>query len=211
MHHPVVKSTLNAFLYIRGAISKQMKKLLSAFYILSFFGAATAQDTLSVMYYNLLRFPNANITAHEDTLRKVIQHVQPDVLAACEIVWEYGADTLLNQSLNVNGISHYQRATYYANTSGTSNTENMIFYNTQKLSLKSQSIIETDTRDINEYTLFYNSPDLATTGDTIFLDFYVAHLKAGSTASDSSRRKLAIDSLRKKIDANPSALSLIHI
>ena len=145
----------------------------------------SAQDTLRVMSYNLLDFP-AQVSSRADTLKKIIDHVVPDIFMVCELTSQTGANLILNNALNTNGRSGYQQAVF---TNGP-DTDNLLFYNTTKLGLKSQHNIVTVLRDINEYVLYYKSADIATTNDTTFFYCYIAHLKA-STGNETQRQQEA--------------------
>ncbi|MFP5471590.1 MAG: T9SS type A sorting domain-containing protein [Bacteroidia bacterium] len=170
-------------------------------------------DTLVVMSYNLLNFPNGRddcgtnitITNRVDTLKKIIQYVKPDILMVCELQDQAGADLILNNALNVDGITYYQRATFVPNQS-TSFTElnNLFFYNSTKVTLKRQDEILTGTRDVGEYIVYGKDPNLSTTNDTTFIDFYTTHLKAGNTSTDISDRASECNDVRTHIDAKPS-------
>ncbi|NTW26533.1 MAG: T9SS type A sorting domain-containing protein, partial [Lentimicrobium sp.] len=61
------------------------------------------------------------------------------------------------------------------------------FYNSNKLELKSYEVVQSTTRDIDLFTLYYKSSAL-TQGDTIFIHCLVAHLKAGNTGADATTR-----------------------
>jgi len=149
--------------------------LLILVLILSTFTSIIAQvDYLKVMYYNTLNYPDAGDPNREDNFRTVNSYVQADIILINELTSYAGAVTLLNDALNVYGTTHYQKANY---TNGP-DTDNMLFYNSEKLALHSQWYIPTSLRHINEYVLYYKSDDLAAGGDTIFFYFYSAHLKA---------------------------------
>jgi PKD repeat protein len=130
-------------------------------------------DTLRVMTYNTLDFPMSS-TGREVHFRTINQYLNVDIIVVNELSNSNGADILLNQALNEYGITYYNKANFVYG----SNLNNLLYYNSEKLSLYSQFEIQTNLRDINEYVLYYKSDDLATTNDTIFLYFYVAHLKA---------------------------------
>ena len=106
-----------------------------------------------------------------------MQHVLPDMFLVNELDNQFGATLILNNALNQNGITHYQQALFVDGP----DTDNMLFYNSNKLGLISQNEIQTALRDINEYVLYYKAPDLSTTLDTAFFYMYSCHLKAGST------------------------------
>lgn len=144
---------------------------------------STAQltDTLKVMSYNLLNFPAVSPN-RIDTLEGILSYVKPDILMVCELTSAAGGDDILFNALNVGGETSYAMA----NFSDGPDTENMVYYNSDKLGLKEQNVITTDLRDINEYVLYYKSTDLATTTDTTFFYVYVCHLKA-STGFEAER------------------------
>lgn len=143
------------------------------------------QDSLRVMYYNLLNFPSANLN-RIDTLVNIIDYAQPDVFVVCELEDAAGANTLLNEVLNVNGTNSWQGANFVDGGF----TSNMLFYNSNKLGLISQDEIGTVLRDINTYVLYYKAPNLSAQTDTIYLNFFACHLKAGS--SDYQQRNTEI-------------------
>ena len=164
-------------------------------------GTLTAQDTIQVMFYNLLNFPSSGAVNRQDTMARIFSHVPPDLLLVCELESAAGADAVLN-SLNGLGIGPYQRAAYVSNQSGTNNLQNMCYWRSDKLSLLSQDEIITDLRDINEYRMLQVD---ATTGDSIIFDAYATHLKAGTGSTNEDRRALAIDALTAHLVAQPGA------
>ncbi len=155
-----------------------------------------AQDTVKVMQYNLLNYGNTtsycttdnnNVDDKNGYIQKIIGFVLPDILAVEEIHGTTSViDGLLDNVLNQDGRTYYQRAhiTNYSN----SDIVNMLYYDARKFTLYWEHAISTSLRDINIYTLYYNSPDLSTQHDTVFINFMVAHLKAGSSSSDKDKR-----------------------
>lgn len=142
---------------------------------------AQLTDTLKVMSYNLLNFPNVN-PDRIDTLKGILTYAKPDILMVCELTSAAGGDDILFNALNVGGETAYDMAIF----SDGPDTDNMVYFNSNKLGLKEQHVISTALRDINEYVLYYKSTDLATTTDTTFFYVYVCHLKA-STGFEAER------------------------
>ena len=148
----------------------------------------SAQDTLIMMHYNLLNYGNdfggcdqsTNYLGDKDEyLKTILPYINPDILTVNEIdCSSTTADRLLDNTLNINGITHFQRAeqTCYS----TPWIGNMLYFNSIKLSLHSQDVVTTNIRDINIYKLYYNSSDLSITNDTAFIICICTHLKAGS-------------------------------
>lgn len=151
--------------------------------------ALRAQDTLTVMQYNLLQYGNyqgyggcsesTNNTQHKDEcIRTLLNYVRPDILTVCE----FGAtrqlqDDFLKHNLNINGVT-YWKSDNIVNYSG-SNLINHIFYNSQKMELKKHVALRTSPRDTDVYEMYLKTPNLIA-GDTVKLVCVVAHPKAGT-------------------------------
>ena len=168
-------------------------------------------DTVSIMSYNLLNFPdgssicgsNTAVPNRFDTLRKIVGYAQPDIFVACEIQNQKGADSILNRSLNVFGATNYSAANFHNNTNSVQGLHNMLYYNTDKLILLSQDVIPTSVRDIDHYILYCNDPNLGNFFDTTFIEVYMCHLKAGSSSSNQATRNTQTTALRNFIDTRP--------
>jgi hypothetical protein len=185
-----------------------LRILLSLLFVIPA-SSVIAQDTIKFMHYNLLNYRNTtnqctNSTNNPETkeghLETIVSHVKPDILTINEMGANWlNPNKLLTNSLNKNGVSHYDQAEYANN--GFSSLTNMLFFNSSKLELLSQVALEKDTsgqdmvRVIDVYTLFVKNGALKT-GDTTFLTVFVAHLKAGSTSTDKQKRaQMAISTM----------------
>ena len=152
--------------------------------IILFLGLITqGQDTLTVMSYNVLNYPSSNL-GKADTLKPIIKFVQPDIFMINELESSAGATTILTDALNVGGVTTYRRSTFYAGP----NTNNMLYYNSDKLGLYSQHEIPTALRNISEYVLYYKAPGMTTSSDTVFIFCYSAHLKASQADPNPQKR-----------------------
>ena len=159
-----------------------------------------AQDTITVMQYNLLEYGNdrtgwSNMPCNEsnnntqdkdENIRIILNYVQPDILT----VNEFGStaqlqDDFIRHNLNLNGVNYWRsdNIVNYAH----SNIINHIFYNSDKMVLKKHAVIRTAVRDIDAYELYFKTPALAS-HDTIKLVCMVAHLKAGDSNSNIDSR-----------------------
>ncbi len=172
-----------------------MKKLIIIGFLLYGFQLFSQSDTVRIMYYNILNFPGSTQGRYA-YFRTTNQYVQADLILVNEILTDAGAIILLQDALNVYGITHYQKASF---TNG-SDSDNMLFYNNEKFTLYSQYAIETDLRLINEYILYYNSYNLEITNDTIFFYMYSAHLKASTGTSNKLKRLAEVRAFRQRID-----------
>ena len=152
-----------------------------------------AQDQVKIMYYNVLNYPSTSPLRH-DTLRKIVQYVKPDLFLVNELQSNQGANLILGNSLNQFGINYYQKAAFINGP----DTDNMLFYNSNKFGLVSQKKIATVLRDINEYVLYYKDPTLSALSDTIYFYMYSLHLKAGN--SDEFQRNIECTTLRNYLN-----------
>jgi hypothetical protein len=134
-------------------------------------------------------------------LKTVIDYVLPDVFCVNEIgsKSEY-IDRVLNNVMNTNGRDYYVKCPLTNSSGGGySSIANMLYYDSRKLAFYSHFYVTTSTRDINGYKLYYKSENLAQ-GDTAFITFCIAHLKAGSADADKNARKTQVERLTGKLE-----------
>lgn len=180
-----------------------MKRLYILFFVLIAMQAKGQQlDTIKVMSYNLLNFPS--VSAHRiDTLKRILAYVKPDILMVCELTSGPGADAILFDALNEDGESAYDMADYITGP----DTQNELYFNSDKLGLIEQNVIPTTLRDINEYVLYYKSTDIETTTDTVFFYIYVCHLKASS--GFEADRNVEVTALKTYLNSRPQAENIL--
>lgn len=151
--------------------------------------ALMAQDTLTVMQYNLLEYgnyqsgfaecfeTNNNTQRKDECIRTIMDYVKPDIFTVCE----FGAtqallDDFVRHNLNINGANYWK--TDNIMNYNHSNIINHIFYDSRKMELKKRSILITSPRDTDVYELYMKTSSLVA-GDTIKLVCIVTHPKAG--------------------------------
>ncbi len=158
------------------------------------------------MTYNLMHYPG---TLHYDNdtgtfvdrtpvLREIIADYLPDIFMICEIKEEQAADYLLQEALlPVN--SYYEMADFiYNQSSSYTDLQQMLFYNTQKLTLSNQEVVTTYIRDINQYSF-----TLKTT-TPLHLEVFVAHLKASSGDTNENKRLQMVERLTERLSNLPT-------
>ena len=154
------------------------------------------QDTVRIMQYNLLYYgvntgfcndTNNNLENKNEALCKIIDYVEPDIFSVNEISTNVVYhNILLDSVLNISNNGYFQRASL-TNFAG-SGIGNQLYYDSRKFTLYNEYALINDLRDINFYTLYYNSPDLSWSEDTAFFTCIVVHLKAGSSQPDIDKR-----------------------
>ncbi|RYM30779.1 T9SS type A sorting domain-containing protein [Brumimicrobium glaciale] len=184
-----------------------MKYLFILFIALS--SVVSAQDeTLSIVSYNLLNYPdgrddcgsNTIVPNRADTLKKITNYLQPDIFVACEVQTQAGVDAVLNDALNGNGNTNYIAATF----NGSGYLHNAMFYNSDKLVLKSQHVVVSSPREIDHYILYLKDPNLNVYFDTTFIEVYMMHLKAGNSSSSEAQRDSQTQILMNYIANRPT-------
>ena len=165
-------------------------------------------DTIRMMQYNLMYYTTSSpsdcntsgnyMNVKDENLKTIINYTLPDVFCVNEIgsqnTW---IDRLLNNVMNADGRNYYAR-TPLTNYSGGS-IANMLYYDSRKLEFHSYFYVTTSVRDINAYKMYYKSSSLAQ-GDTAFITFIIAHLKAGNTDADGNTRKIQVERLTTKLE-----------
>lgn len=180
------------------------------FVALMFFNISlVSQDDVRVMQYNLLYYGaetswcncyNNSVEDKNEYIRTILDAAQPDILTVCEFGNDYKLiKSFLDENLNINGVNSWKSSSII-NKAG-SDIINCIFYDSEKLSLKRHSAVETVLRDIDVYELYFNTKDLIK-GDTVDLICVVAHLKAGGGDENRKKRLSMADSAMSYINEN---------
>ena len=189
-------------------IFAKMKTVVSVLLSFLFVFQTFASDTLRMMQYNLMYYTlsapsdcavSETYLANKDiNLKKIVQYVQPDVVCVNEIGSQQNyVNRILNNVFNSDGVTHFS-ACPLTNYSGGS-IANMLYYDNRKLSFHSHFYITTSYRDINAYRMYYNAKELVQ-GDTAFITFFIAHLKAGTGVSNENYRETQILQLMGRLE-----------
>jgi len=189
---------------VRSNIIDAGKKSLVLALLLCFGLNLKAQDTLTIMAYNILNYPGSN-SSKADTLKPIIQYVRPDIFMITELTSSAGVSAIMNEALNVEGITSYQNANYVNGP----DSDNMMFYNADKLVLYSQYEIPTALRNISEYVLYYKTPGMTALTDTVFVYCYMAHLKASSGAVNVQKRNQEVILFKNYLDSRTNIENVI--
>jgi exonuclease III len=167
-----------------------------------------AADTLRMMQYNMMYYTTSApsdcntsgsyMNDKDANLKTIIDYVLPDLFCVNEIGSQSTyIDRVLNNVMNTNGRNYYASCPL-TNYSGGS-IANMLYYDSRKLVFYSHFYVTTSPRDINAYKMYYKSEGLAH-GDTAFITFIIAHLKAGSSATNAADRKVQVERLTTKLE-----------
>lgn len=162
------------------------------FFIVSLFAlhSVLAQDQATVMCYNVLNYPTGNIAGREDTLRQIINYVEPDLFLIQELKNDSGLQLILNESF-ADLPASYAASTFVPQQSNPGSSwklQQAIIYNSDMFGLAEEIYLQTSTRDINRFKLYYKDSQLELGGDTTFIYTYVAHLKSSQGSSNVAER-----------------------
>ena len=138
-----------------------------------------------IMHYNLLRFGNdcepVSINQKAAWLGTILNFYQPDLFTVNELVPEEAFEALIEQAAQ--SYNPAMEAAGFTNESG-SEIVNDLFYNSDRMGLKSIEVLPGAFRDINIYTLYVKDNFAFPNPDTVFIPCIVAHFKAGREEED---------------------------
>ncbi|MFP4663401.1 MAG: endonuclease/exonuclease/phosphatase family protein [Bacteroidales bacterium] len=156
------------------------KRYFTLLFVVFLSVALKAQDTITMMQYNLLYYgnytdwctqSNNDMTDKADYIATIVEHVKPDIFTVNEMDGStYAAGHLLGNALNIDGTTYYGMS-----YPGSDYLINMLYYDSRKLELVNHYAINTDLRKIDIYVL-----QSLQTADPVEFHVAVAHLKAGN-------------------------------
>jgi len=167
-----------------------------------------AQSDIKVMNYNLLIYPEGQMANRIDTLSKILDYYEPDLLLVQELKSAQGLQNIV-QELNVL-FGNYQAGTYVPQISNPSNSwrlQQNLIYNDSIFDLVSEQTIVTSYRDINYFQLRYLEPD--GTPSTELLHTYVTHLKSSQGSTNEQLRLSMAQVLKDHISMLPPGSNII--
>jgi hypothetical protein len=175
-----------------------------------FANALFSQENLKLMFYNVLNYPLQEPASRIQNLEVIITDYSPDLFMICELNNEAGADIILNIMQYAN--SNYQRAVFKFNTSDDSigdqnELQNMLYYDSSKFSLESQTIVASSYRDFNHYILKIKTVDADT--NPIYLDVFVSHLKASSGTTNQQLRLAMVNDFVAYLETLPNDRNVV--
>lgn len=154
------------------------------------------------MSYNVLNFPEGLPLNRQDTLRKIVNFIQPDLLLLQELKSSLGLSLALDACSDLNG--NYASAQWWSQQSNFGTDfplQQSIIYNADKFGLVEQDFILTSVRDINYFKLYLKTDDLISGADTTYLTVFVTHLKAGSGNSEQQQRAAMVQNFINALPA----------
>lgn len=186
------------------------KGFTTLFMLCFFANSMFSQENFKLMFYNVLNYPEQAPANRIQDLAVIIDDYRPDLFMICELNNEEGADNILNIMQPIN--NNYQRAIFQLNTSddgiGDQNDlQNMIFYDSSKFILESQTIVTTTYRDFNHYILKLKTVDIDT--NPIYLDVFVTHLKSSSGTVNQQLRLAMVNDFVAYLETLPSDRNVV--
>lgn len=172
-----------------------------------FVSLGSAQEDYTLMFYNLLNYPEAPPSNREVILKQILEEVQPDIFMVCELQNEVAANSILANVLNDIGDAVYTMPNFIPNTSsGNQDLQQHIYFDESKFSLNFTDVVQTQLRDINYYQLeLLNTP----AEETIYLDIFVAHLKASQGINNELIRSNMVNDFTTYLSNLPNDANVI--
>jgi len=148
-----------------------------------------AQDTLSVMAYNVLNFPGST-PDRVSSFAFILDQFRPDILVVSEMQTAAGMNLFLDEALN-HSAEEYSAGPFVNG----SDTDNSVFYKHDRVKFVDNLSISTSLRLINGYRFTINNH-----ADTTFqFQVFSAHLKASQGSDNEDRRLSEVDDFNRRI------------
>jgi len=174
-------------------VEKKIMKWLMTYIATVFFSFSglAAQDTLSIMTYNVLNFPGSTPERVID-FRKVLDEYRPDILVLSEMLSRGAMNTFLDSTLN------YLTTEYTAGPIFEGfDTENSAFYKHDRVEFIDALSVTTALRRIDGYRFkIRNHAD-----STFQFQIFSAHLKASQGTDNVAKRLAEVKRLDDSIKA----------
>jgi hypothetical protein len=109
------------------------------------------QTEINITCYNVLNFPTGSMLNRQDTLKKILNYTQPDLLLLQELKSEEGLTSIAEQSCaDLDG--NYVSSTWISQQSNQNSDwqlQQAIVYNNDVFGLDEERLKTTDVRDMN--------------------------------------------------------------
>lgn len=143
------------------------------------FGLNAQKDTLKLMQYNLLMFPESN-PAKAVHFNTILNFLNPDIISLNELTSSEAIDSINS----VVDTAKYAFGPFYPDEI----ISNAFMYNKQKLGLASSFAFQTSPRKTDIYKLFSKNQDFFTYPDTVYINIGVVHFKSSQGGSNQNIR-----------------------
>ena len=161
-----------------------------------------AYDTIKVMTYNIANYgftshgcPTLVTSVKNPWLRSIVAYESPDIIGFEKFnisPASISTDTIVHKVLD-SVCSGCYKPCGFTNVSGYTKA-NMLYYKTSKLGFVSTTTIysaDNNISDINLHKLYYKSPTLSLTHDTIFINVILLHLASGSSSTTDRANEIS--------------------
>ncbi|NCT08783.1 MAG: T9SS type A sorting domain-containing protein [Flavobacteriia bacterium] len=181
------------------------KQLVVVLVILS--SCLHSQTRIKTLFYNTLNY-KIDIVSQEKTphLKTILETIQPDLFMVCELKNEPASNYLFeNAILPFN--ANFKKAPYRIVQSPAKDLSQMVYYNSEKLTLEKDKVIATNVRDINHYTFKINTENSET--NPLRIEVFVTHLKASTGYENRQQRLESVEDFVKELDRLPENSAIL--
>ena len=181
--------------------NSRLKKIIFLIILVCSF-KINGQTKIKAMFYNVLNYDSdtqsQNRTPH---LKTILDNVQPDLFMICELKGETASNYLFNNAVLPHNSS-FNKAPFRNTQSPANNLQQMVYYNSNKLTLENTEVIPTGVRDINHYTFKLNTENFSS--NPIKIEVFVTHLKASRGLTNRQKRLESVEKFTRELEFLPS-------
>lgn len=161
-----------------------------------------SQTEIKTMFYNLLNFSSAPPENRLVILNSILSTYEPDLFMVCEVESQQDAKDILTDSFRYTTADIVQ-SPFLFNTSGASLIHQLVYYDSNKFTLKYTEQIKTKVRSINHYSFELK------TNSNIKFEVFVAHFKASRGTENEVERSFEAQQFINYIQNFPEGTNIL--
>ena len=151
-----------------------------------------AQERIKILNYNVLNYPNQDFPDFRaDTLKKIFSFYKPDLFLMQELKAASALTDFTSTAFNESETDNYLAGTWLPQQSAPWSSwklQQNVIYNADKLTLLSETFVQTNVRDHNVFRFMVNDPDIESHNDTTVIYAVSIHLKSSQGSSNEQSR-----------------------
>lgn len=153
---------------------------------------ADAQERIKILSYNVLNYPSPDFPDFRaDTLKQIFTYYKPDLFLMQELKAASALTDFTETAFNESETDNYLPATWLPQQSAPWSSwklQQNVIYNADKLTLLSETFVQTNVRDHNVFRFMVNDPNIESHNDTTVIYAVSIHLKSSQGSSNEQSR-----------------------
>lgn len=160
------------------------------------------QSNIKTVFYNLLNYDNDFESRSKTThLATILSEINPDLFMVCELKSETASNYLFDNAI-LPSNPNFKKAPFKKSESPATSLLQMVYYNSEKLTLQNTTVLPTRIRDINHYKFLVNNTEIT-------LEVFVTHLKASRGIDNRFKRLSSVEVFTDFLNTLPKDSNIV--